>query len=118
MSGSAMAHEEHADASKELHQTGTHKPDPVAGGGGHESLAGAATNPISNLIQFQIQNKYTCGSRKLILLRITPLFVRNGDVDHRPLEIEQCFPIPVAGLAENRDCPFPAKGVCASDGNN
>ena len=59
MSGSAMAHEEHADASKEPHQTGTHKPDPVAGGGGHESLAGAATNPISNLIQFQIQNKYT-----------------------------------------------------------
>lgn len=59
MSGSVMAHEEHADASKEPHETGTHKPDPPSGGGGHEDLAGAATNPIANLVQFQIQNAYT-----------------------------------------------------------
>ena len=59
MSGSALAHEEHADASKEPHEEGTHKPDPPAGGGGHGSLASAATNPVANLVQFQTQNLYT-----------------------------------------------------------
>ena len=59
MSGSAMAHEEDADASKEPHEEGTHKPDPAAGGGGHGSLASAATNPVANLVQFQTQNLYT-----------------------------------------------------------
>ena len=57
MSGAVMAHEEgHYDHSGEPHET-PHKASPPEGG--HESLAGAATNPIANLVQFQIQNAYT-----------------------------------------------------------
>jgi hypothetical protein len=33
MSGSALAHEAHADASKEAHEADTHKPDAVRSGG-------------------------------------------------------------------------------------
>lgn len=57
MSGSVMAHEEgHYDHSGEPHET-PHKASPPEGG--HDSLSGAATNPIANLVQFQIQNAYT-----------------------------------------------------------
>jgi putative transposase len=48
---------------------------------------------------------FTCGSRKLIAPGIKPLFVRNGDVNHRALGIEQCVPIPAAALVENLDYP-------------
>jgi len=56
MSGSALAHEDQSDNTKEPHET-PHKAEPPTGG--HGSLAGAATNPIANLVQFQIQNQYT-----------------------------------------------------------
>ena len=59
MSGSVLAHEQNYKGEKDPHETGTHKPDSPAGGGGHDSLASAATNPIANLVQFQIQNAYT-----------------------------------------------------------
>ena len=59
MSGSAMAHDAQYDNTKEPHEA-PHKAEPPKGG--HESLAAAATNPIANLIQFQIQNRYTANS--------------------------------------------------------
>jgi hypothetical protein len=59
MSGSAMAHEQQYDNTKEPHES-PHKAEPPTGG--HSSLAAAATNPVSNLVQFQIQNNYTSSS--------------------------------------------------------
>jgi hypothetical protein len=56
MSGSAMAHEQQYDNTRELSDS-PHKAEPPTGG--HSSLASAATNPIANLIQFQIQDAYT-----------------------------------------------------------
>lgn len=56
MSGSAIAHEQQYDNAKEPHEA-PHKATPPKGG--HGSLAGAATNPIANLVQFQVQNQYT-----------------------------------------------------------
>ena len=56
MSGSVLAHEQQYDNSKEPHES-PHKAEPPTGG--HSSLANAATNPIANLIQFQVQNAYT-----------------------------------------------------------
>ena len=56
MSGSGMAHEQQYDNTREPHEA-PHKATPPTGG--HSSLAGAATNPIANLVQFQIQNQYT-----------------------------------------------------------
>ncbi len=47
MSGSGMAHEQQYDNSKEPHES-PHKATPPKGG--HGSLAGAATNPIANLV--------------------------------------------------------------------
>jgi len=59
--GSVLAHDEqgdddHYDHSGAPHET-PHKATPPTGG--HTSLAGAATNPIANLIQFQMQNSYS-----------------------------------------------------------
>ena len=53
-----LAHEDdsHYDHSGEPHET-PHKAAPPEGG--HGSLAGAATNPVANLVQFQIQEQYT-----------------------------------------------------------
>ena len=59
ISGSAMAHEQQYDNTKEPHEA-PHKADPPKGG--HASLAEAATNPVANLIQFQIQNNYNSSS--------------------------------------------------------
>jgi len=58
MSGGVLAHEDesHYDHSGDPHDT-PHKAAPPTGG--HSSLAAAATNPIANLIQFQIQNQHT-----------------------------------------------------------
>ena len=56
ISGNAMAHDQQYDNSKEPHES-PHKATPPTGG--HSSLAGAATNPIANLVQFQIQDQYT-----------------------------------------------------------
>jgi len=53
ISGSVMAQ---SDDTKQPHET-PHKAEPPTGG--HSSLAAAATNPIANLVQFQIQNAYT-----------------------------------------------------------
>ena len=60
-SGSVLAHDEqgnddHYDNSGAPHET-PHKAEPPTGG--HESLAEAATNPIPNLAQFQLQNQYS-----------------------------------------------------------
>jgi hypothetical protein len=86
MSGSVVAHEENADASKEPHEAGTHNPDP-SDGGGHSSLAGAATNPIANLVQFQIQNIYVpnsynadSDSNQLILQPVIPIKLSSESV--------------------------------------
>ena len=56
-SGSVLAHEDpsHYDNSKAPHES-PHKAEPPTGG--HKNLAQAATNPISNLIQFQVINNY------------------------------------------------------------
>jgi hypothetical protein len=53
-----LAHEDdsHYDHSGDPHDT-PHKAEPPTGG--HGNLAGAATNPVSNLVQFQLQNNYT-----------------------------------------------------------
>ena len=59
MSGSALAHEQQYDNSKEPHES-PHKATPPTGG--HSNLANAATNPIANLIQLQIQDQYTSNS--------------------------------------------------------
>lgn len=56
MSGSVLAHEQQYDNTKEPHEA-PHKAEPPTGG--HGSLASAATNPLANLVQFQIQNQYT-----------------------------------------------------------
>ena len=56
MSGSVMARGGQYDNSKEPHESPHNAVPPK---GGHDSLAGAATNPIANLVQFQIQNAYT-----------------------------------------------------------
>ena len=55
--GSVLAHEDpsHYDNSKAPHES-PHKAEPPTGG--HKNLAQAATNPISNLIQFQVINNY------------------------------------------------------------
>ncbi len=62
MSGSVLAHEENYKGMREPHEDGTFKPDVEGGGGGTPDLAAAATNPIANLVQFQIQNAYTSDS--------------------------------------------------------
>ena len=56
-SGSVLAHEDpsHYDNSKAPHES-SHKAEPPTGG--HKNLAEAATNPIANLIQFQVINNY------------------------------------------------------------
>jgi hypothetical protein len=59
MSGGVLAHEQQYDNTKEPHEA-PHKADPPTGG--HASLAEAATNPVANLIQFQIQNNYNSSS--------------------------------------------------------
>jgi len=58
MTGSVLAHDKqgndnHYDHSGAPHET-PHKAEPPTGG--HSSLAAAATNPIANLIQFQVQS--------------------------------------------------------------
>jgi hypothetical protein len=57
-SGSILAHDDpaHYDNSKAPHES-PHKAEPPKGG--HGNLAEAATNPIANLIQFQVQNSYS-----------------------------------------------------------
>jgi hypothetical protein len=50
--GSVLAHEDHPDKDLPAHE----QPHPD---GGNSDLAGAATNPIANLIQLQIQNSYS-----------------------------------------------------------
>ena len=55
-SGSVLAHEDHPDKDLPAHEQ-PHPHEPPTGG--HSSLAAAATNPIANLIQFQIQNSYS-----------------------------------------------------------
>ena len=55
MSGGVLAHEQQYDNTKEPHESPLKAEPPK---GGHDSLAAAATNPIANLIQFQIQNRY------------------------------------------------------------
>ena len=55
-SGSVLAHEDHPDKDLPAHEQ-PHKAEPPTGG--HGNLAAAATNPIANLIQFQIQNSYS-----------------------------------------------------------
>jgi hypothetical protein len=56
-SGSAMAHEDSEKPAENLppHKT-PHTAQPPKGG--HANLAAAATNPVANLIQFQIQDEY------------------------------------------------------------
>jgi hypothetical protein len=53
--GSVVAHESQYDNSRPPHES-PHKAEPPTGG--HKNLANAATNPIANLIQFQVQNQY------------------------------------------------------------
>ena len=58
--GSVLAHDakgndDHYDDSKQPYEQ-PHKAEPPKGG--HASLAEAATNPIANLVQFQLQNEY------------------------------------------------------------
>ena len=52
----AKGSDNHYDNSGAPHET-PHKAEPPTGG--HDDLAAAATNPISNLIQFQMQNSYS-----------------------------------------------------------
>lgn len=54
--GSVLAHDEHPDKSLPAHEQ-PHPHEPPTGG--HSSLAAAATNPIANLVQFQLQNQYS-----------------------------------------------------------
>jgi hypothetical protein len=54
--GSVLAHEDHPDKDLPAHEQ-PHRSEPPTGG--HANLAAAATNPIANLIQFQIQNSYS-----------------------------------------------------------
>jgi len=55
--GSVLAHEDpsHYDNSRAPHES-PHKAEPPTGG--HKNLSEAATNPIANLIQFQVINNY------------------------------------------------------------
>jgi hypothetical protein len=53
--GSAIAHDEHINKNLQPHQT-PHKVEPPTGG--HRNLAEAATNPIANLMQMQLQGTY------------------------------------------------------------
>jgi hypothetical protein len=55
-SGSVLAHEDHPDKDLPAHEQ-SHKAEPPTGG--HANLAGAATNPVANLVQFQIQDTYS-----------------------------------------------------------
>ena len=55
-SGSVLAHEDHPDKDLPAHEQ-PHPHEPPTGG--HANLASAATNPIANLVQFQIQNSYS-----------------------------------------------------------
>ena len=50
--GSVLAHEDHPDKKLPAHEQ-PHE------SGGHSNLAGAATNPIANLVQLQMQNLYS-----------------------------------------------------------
>ena len=56
-SGSVLAAEDSNQTAEILppHKTPSPAEPPT---GGHSSLAAAATNPVANLIQFQIQNQY------------------------------------------------------------
>jgi hypothetical protein len=54
-SGTALAHEDHVDQDLPPHKTPYPVEPPT---GGHANLAAAATNPIANLVQFQVQNAY------------------------------------------------------------
>ena len=54
--GSVLAHEDHPDKNLPAHEQ-PHAAEPPSGG--HANLAAAATNPIANLIQFQMQNSYS-----------------------------------------------------------
>jgi len=54
--GSVLAHDEHPDKALPAHEQ-PHPHEPPTGG--HSNLAAAATNPIANLVQFQIQNSYS-----------------------------------------------------------
>jgi hypothetical protein len=55
--GSVLAHDDptHYDKTKAPHES-PHKAEPPTGG--HKNLAEAATNPIANLVQFQVINNY------------------------------------------------------------
>ena len=59
MPGSVLADSAPYDNSKEPHES-PHTAEPPTGG--HSSLAAAATNPIGNLIQLQLQNQYNWDS--------------------------------------------------------
>ena len=48
--------QEQADKEKPAHEQ-PHPHEPPTGG--HANLAGAATNPVANLVQFQMQNSYS-----------------------------------------------------------
>jgi hypothetical protein len=50
--GSVLAHEDHPDKDLPAHEQ-------PHSDGGNSNLAGAATNPIANLVQLQMQNKYS-----------------------------------------------------------
>jgi hypothetical protein len=50
--GSLLAHDDHPDKDLPAHE----QPHPD---GGQSNLAGAATNPIGNLVQFQMQNSFS-----------------------------------------------------------
>jgi hypothetical protein len=61
--GSILAHDEHDQAQADKNLPPHERPAPAEPPtGGHANLAEAATNPVANLVQFQVQN--------------TPLFVR------------------------------------------
>jgi hypothetical protein len=66
MSGSVIAHDDkgndnHYDHSGAPHET-PHRAEPPTGG--HRNLAAAATNPIANLVQFQLQDQYNWDNHK------------------------------------------------------
>jgi hypothetical protein len=56
-SGHVWAHEDHDEEKKLPPHEQPHRAEPPTGG--HKNLAEAATNPIANLIQFQVQNSYS-----------------------------------------------------------
>jgi hypothetical protein len=57
----ALAHDDHYDNSKPPHEA-PHKAEPPTGG--HKNLAMAATNPVANLMQLQLQNQYNWENHK------------------------------------------------------